>query len=281
MDAHRNFAYSTVATAPSPATSGTSLVVASGDGAKFPAVPFNATVWATGANALTSNSEVVRVTAVSTDTLTITRAQEGTSARTVVVGDQIAATVTDKVLSDAEQGIEQAYRGTTGAIASTYDRALFTETTNIVPLSSGRLSVYRMFLPKWSPVSNISFVSGGTALSVGSNQWFVLFDINKNKVAITADDTSTAWPASTKKTLAVTGGPYLATYSGWYWVGILVVATTAPSMVGLTGLNGTVIHTANPVPRSTADSGLTNPASCPSPFGAMTAAANLLYAEIS
>lgn len=90
----KNFSYSTVATAPSPATSGTSLVVAAADGAKFPAVPFQATIYPAGAVPLTTNAEVVTVTAISTDTLTITRAQESSSARTVIVGDQIAATIT-------------------------------------------------------------------------------------------------------------------------------------------------------------------------------------------
>ena len=101
-DAHANFAYSLVATAPSPAASGTSLVVTAGQGALFPAVPFNATIWPTAANPLSTTAEIVRVTAISTDTLTITRAQESTSARTVIVGDQIAATVTAKTLTDAE-----------------------------------------------------------------------------------------------------------------------------------------------------------------------------------
>lgn len=101
-DAHKNFAYSTVATAPSPASSGTSLTVQSGDGALFPAVPFNATVWPTGALPLSSNAEIVRVTNRSTDTLTITRAQESSSARSIVIGDQIAATITAKTLTDVE-----------------------------------------------------------------------------------------------------------------------------------------------------------------------------------
>lgn len=101
-DAHKNFAYSLVATAPSPATSGTSLVVTTGQGALFPTAPFNVTLYPTGAAPLASTSEIVRVTAVVTDTLTIVRAQEGTSARTVVVGDQIAATVTAKTLTDVE-----------------------------------------------------------------------------------------------------------------------------------------------------------------------------------
>lgn len=103
-DQHKNFAASLVATAPSPASSGTSLVVTGGDGTKFPAVPFNATIWPTGTLPTTANAEIVRVTAISTDTFTITRTQESTAARTVVVGDNIAATITAKTLEDVEAG---------------------------------------------------------------------------------------------------------------------------------------------------------------------------------
>jgi hypothetical protein len=101
-DAHKNFAYSTIATAPSPAASGTSLVVAAGQGTLFPAVPFNATIWPTGTQPTSANAEIVRVTNISTDTFTITRTQEGTAARTIVVGDQIAAAITAKTLTDIE-----------------------------------------------------------------------------------------------------------------------------------------------------------------------------------
>src|SRR3990167_8795565 len=103
IDAHKNFSYSTVATAPSPADSGTSLVVAAGDGTKFPTVPFNCTVWPTGVDPSTTNAEIVRVTNISTDTFTITRTQESSSARSIVVGDQIAATISAKTLTDVEQ----------------------------------------------------------------------------------------------------------------------------------------------------------------------------------
>lgn len=102
MDAHQNFAYSTVLTAPSPAASGTSLVVQTGHGTRFPTPPFNATVWPLGAIPIPTNAEIVRVTAIVGDTLTITRTQESTSARSVVVGDQIAATITAKTLTDVE-----------------------------------------------------------------------------------------------------------------------------------------------------------------------------------
>jgi len=104
-DAHKNFAYSLVATAPSPASSGTSLVVTGGQGTLFPAVPFNATIWPAGVAPTSTNAEIVRVTNITTDTFTITRTQESTSARTVVVGDQIAATVTVKTLTDVETDV--------------------------------------------------------------------------------------------------------------------------------------------------------------------------------
>jgi hypothetical protein len=111
MDALKNLAYSTVAAAPAPASSGTSLDVTSGQGSRFPTPPFNATVWATGANPIPSNAEIVRVTAISTDTLTIVREQEGSSARSVIVGDQIAATLTKKYFDDLQLSLPVEYAG--------------------------------------------------------------------------------------------------------------------------------------------------------------------------
>lgn len=98
MDAIKNFPATTVSTAPAPATSGTSLVVA--DATVFPATPFNAVVWAANSNPASNNAEIVRVTNIATNTLTITRAQESTSARTIVVGDQIAQMLTKAWLDE-------------------------------------------------------------------------------------------------------------------------------------------------------------------------------------
>lgn len=102
FDAHANFAVSAVATAPSPASTGTSLTVTAGDGAGFPTPPFNATVWPPGQIPSHTNAEIVRVTAIATDTLTFVRTQEGTSARLITVGDQIQAPITVKTLTDIE-----------------------------------------------------------------------------------------------------------------------------------------------------------------------------------
>ncbi len=101
-DAHKNFAISTVAVAPVPADTGTELTVAAGEGALFPTAPFNCTVWPAGVTPLASNAEIVRVTNVTGDVFTITRAQEDTTAKAIAVGWQIANTITKKVLEDAE-----------------------------------------------------------------------------------------------------------------------------------------------------------------------------------
>ena len=63
----------------------TSVVLQAGDGAKLPTVPFNAEWWnSTDYPDPTDdpNRELIRVTTISTDTLTIVRAQEGNSAQT-------------------------------------------------------------------------------------------------------------------------------------------------------------------------------------------------------
>lgn len=80
LDNAKNFAKSTLASGIS--NSATSLTVATGEGAKFPAVPFNATIWNKTDYfdpADDPNVEIVRVTAISTDTFTVTRGQESTS----------------------------------------------------------------------------------------------------------------------------------------------------------------------------------------------------------
>lgn len=103
MDAYKNFAVSKVATAPDPAASGTSLTVESGNGTYFSSGA-NAVICPDGEQPTWSNAEIVRVTNISTDTLTITRAQEGTTARSVVVGDVIFQGITKKWIDDLLNG---------------------------------------------------------------------------------------------------------------------------------------------------------------------------------
>ena len=124
MDPHVNFAYALVAVAPIPASSGTSLTITSGLGSLFPAtspiIAFNAVVWPVNTKASILNAEFVRVTTRSGDVFTILRAQESSNARVIVVGDQIALTVTAKTFKDIEDEI--AAEAVTRASADTADR---------------------------------------------------------------------------------------------------------------------------------------------------------------
>lgn len=75
FDNYANFSATTVATAPSPATTGTSITVAASTGAILAGggVPCDAVVWPSGAQPTDTNAEVVRITAISGDTATVTR----------------------------------------------------------------------------------------------------------------------------------------------------------------------------------------------------------------
>src|ERR1700733_6823444 len=105
MDNLVNFGYGIVATAPSPATSGTSLILQTGQGAAFPVGSFDVTLWPSGtqpigltAGSLTANAEIARAT-VSGDTLTLTRAQYGTTAMPVAIGYQVSNAPTAALLN--------------------------------------------------------------------------------------------------------------------------------------------------------------------------------------
>jgi hypothetical protein len=104
FDAHKNLAISTVQTAPTPPTSGTLVAVASGEFTRFPTAPFSATIWPANQLPNPVTAEVVRVTQVAGDWLTIVRGQEGTVARSIVAGDLIGATITVKTITDLEAG---------------------------------------------------------------------------------------------------------------------------------------------------------------------------------
>ena len=105
FDAHGQLQVTTVATAPSPAISGTTLTLA----ADFLNVagsqlvpPYNATVYPPGSSPTSANAETIRVTADTAGALTIVRAQEGTSAQAVAVGWVVENVASVKTFTDIE-----------------------------------------------------------------------------------------------------------------------------------------------------------------------------------
>lgn len=123
LDALKNFAQTTVSTGYNSAA--TSIVLSAGGGLLFPAVPFNAVWWNSTdyTNPVFDPSvEIVRVTAISTDTLTITRAQEGTSAsnkNTASKTYSFQQSITAKIITDIDAAKQDVITGTANQIIKT------------------------------------------------------------------------------------------------------------------------------------------------------------------
>jgi len=104
LDSAKNFAKVQVSTGYD--ASATSIDLETGHGARLPTPPFNAVWWNVTDYPDPSddpNREIVRVTGISTDTLTVTRAQESTSASTKNTGSKtylMIAGPTAKLITD-------------------------------------------------------------------------------------------------------------------------------------------------------------------------------------
>lgn len=133
MDPTRNFAEGVILTAPSPALSGTTVILQSGHGAYFPDPltegEFNVSVWPSSEAPGRTNTEIVRVTAKSGDTLTIAREQEGTTAKSIQSGYKFGNTSTSKMFSDIADELDG------------LDSRLTTAEGSIVSISSTVVSV--------------------------------------------------------------------------------------------------------------------------------------------
>lgn len=106
LDKTKNFCYVTLSTGYNSAA--TSVVLVSGDGAKLPTVSFNL-VWYNSTDypeiELDTLKEIIRVTVISTDTLTISRAQEGTTAQDHNISGKVykmSMELTSKMITDID-----------------------------------------------------------------------------------------------------------------------------------------------------------------------------------
>jgi len=165
----------------------------------------------------------------------------------------------------------------TGAIAETFPRMGAT-LANVGLISTGRIHHVAIILRAGQVVSSASFLSATTAASVPLNQWFALYSADLTTIlAITADDTTTAWGSNTVKTLAFTAS-YTVPTTGVYYLSIVVKATTVPTFACVNAS-----ATANGLTPKTSGHGagsLTNPASAPAP-STLAADAPIPWAYVS
>jgi hypothetical protein len=153
--------------------------------------------------------------------------------------------------------------GIAGCLAETMPRNIIAS-VNTTALVSGTLFLQAIYLRAGMIVSNISFCSSSVAGATITNQIFGLYDGNRNLLASTANDGATAWATNTIKTLNI-AAPYTVTQSGLYYLGIMVTATTVPTLAGNTALVSSALHGAAPslhgLSTTTLTTALPNPAS--------------------
>jgi hypothetical protein len=131
--------------------------------------------------------------------------------------------------------------------------------------ASGVVHLHGIYLPKGVTITTITFVSGATAAVTPTNQWFALCNSSRTVLRVTANDTTTAWAASTAKPLNLTS-TYTTTYSGLHYLACCVTAGTVPSFRGANV--GTTTGVAQQSFTST--TGLTTPSAEGTTFAAST-----------
>lgn len=153
----------------------------------------------------------------------------------------------------------------TGCKAETFPRQLVEE-VNTALLATGRLSLQAIPIRAGELLTSISFWSATTGAGTPTNQLFGLYDNTLGLLRSSVNDTTVAWGANTRKTLNLTS-TFTTTYSGLYYLGIMVTATTVPTLKGGTAKTGGQLNFGAPTICGTSNTGLTttlpNPANAP------------------
>jgi hypothetical protein len=152
--------------------------------------------------------------------------------------------------------------------------------TSAIPIGSGDMFVHAVDLPAGVPVSNISYLIGSTAGATVTHCWFALLNSSFLQVAHSADQTSGSLTANAFTTKAMVT-PYTPSAAGQYWLAIVVVAGTQPTLAGFSTPQGGAGFAAIPV-AGASTTGLTGPGTDGSTsYLAPTAVADSAYAYAS
>lgn len=155
--------------------SATSITLSSGQGARFPTLASGEYFYATLIDT-SNNLEVVKCTARSTDVLTVTRAQESTTAQAFAIGDRIELRVTAGGLTDAANPYDKDTTST-GSLAlpvgTTAQQPTAADTEGHIRYDSDDNVVYYSNGTDWLKISSIvpvlSSVTGTIIVGVGTS----------------------------------------------------------------------------------------------------------------
>ena len=158
--------------------------------------------------------------------------------------------------------------------------------TSSLTCTAGTIFVTRVWVPKNVTVTNVSFITAATAASTPTNWW--VFVATKAGViqGISADQLTTAIAADTLFTVAL-ATPYVDTTGVFRYVGIMVAATTGPTIaasvtLGTHGRGAVVTTSKSAVIAASCDTGKTTPPAVGStlgtlPLGSASVAPGLFY----
>lgn len=136
-------------------------------------------------------------------------------------------------------------------------------------LVTAKATSARIFLGAGDLVTNLSVIVGATAGVSHTASWLALFDPVGNLLGQTADETTTVWGASAVKTRALTS-PVRTSRTGLHYVGIMVAASTVPSLIGHTCSRPVLVSEPN-LGELTTSAGLTGTAPATRPASAFQA----------
>lgn len=156
--------------------------------------------------------------------------------------------------------------GIQGTVAETIRREQCEE-VNTAALTSGTLHLAAVYLKRGQVVTNLSFFSATTASATPTNGIFALYDGLRNLLAQTANFTTEAWAANSIKTKALTSA-YTVPTTGLYYIGIMIAATTVPTLKGGTARTGGQLAGTIPILHGNSTTGLTT--TLPNPAAVIT-----------
>lgn len=129
-------------------------------------------------------------------------------------------------------------------------------------VTNGTAALYLIGFNAGQVVSSVTFCSGGTGLTAGSDPhlWAVLCDSSGVVKAVTADDTSPTWSANTPKTFTF-GASYTIPVGGYFYAGLMFAYSSGGTVPTLTGVGYTVTGVAGiePITSRASSTGQTTP----------------------
>jgi hypothetical protein len=152
-------------------------------------------------------------------------------------------------------------------------------------LSSGRIQLNAIWMPTGTVIEHISWAIASTATKAPTHWWYALLNSERKMLAVTADQEKAAIAAeevtrlAIAKTAAGEATSFTTTYTGLYYLAIMVAAETVPTLVGM-GFGASLLPSLEPATNLTSNTGQTTPPAFPFTANAGSFSSAFLYASV-